>query len=126
MNLWLLAALLNFSAALAHIGIVLGGPAWYRFFGAGEAMAQMAERQHPWPVIVTLGIASVLAIWGAFALALGKLIDPLPFMALVGLVVTSIYTVRGVLPFLAMPFFRQARTPFWVWSSVICSTFAIT
>ncbi|MBW8842017.1 MAG: hypothetical protein JF608_09450 [Sphingomonadales bacterium] len=36
MNRWLLAAsILNGAAALLHLGCILGGPGWYRFFGAG-------------------------------------------------------------------------------------------
>ena len=31
-------------ASLLHIAVIAGGPAWYRFFGAGEGMARMAER----------------------------------------------------------------------------------
>jgi hypothetical protein len=30
---------LSLVAALLHIAIIVGGPAWYRFFGAGEALA---------------------------------------------------------------------------------------
>ena len=27
-------------AALLHVACIVGGPAWYRFFGAGERMAR--------------------------------------------------------------------------------------
>ena len=30
-------------AALAHLGCIIFGGDWYRFFGAGEQMARMAE-----------------------------------------------------------------------------------
>lgn len=30
--------------AALHIGVVIGGPSGYRFFGAGESMALMAEK----------------------------------------------------------------------------------
>jgi putative oxidoreductase len=71
MSAWVWAAGLDFLAALLHVGIVLGGPAWYRFFGAGERMARMAERRHPWPTVVTLAIATALCGFGAYAMTAG-------------------------------------------------------
>ena len=48
MNRWLLlAGTMSGAASLLHLGVILGGPAWYRFFGAGEGMAHMAERGDP-------------------------------------------------------------------------------
>lgn len=42
---WLIAAgTLDALAALLHVACIFGGPAWYRFLGAGERMAGMAER----------------------------------------------------------------------------------
>jgi len=35
---------LSVAASLLHIGCIIGGPDWYRFFGAGEEMAQAAAR----------------------------------------------------------------------------------
>lgn len=124
MNLWILAALLNALAALAHIGIIFGGPAWYRFFGAGEAMAQMAERGHPWPPIITAGIATVLMVWAGFALALAGVLPPWPLMIWVSVGITAIYTLRGVGALVAMIIQPRLRTAFWWWSSLICTGFA--
>ena len=58
------AAMFCVVAALAHIGCVLFGADWYRFFGAGEQMAQMAEQGLWYPTIVTLAIVLILFIWG--------------------------------------------------------------
>lgn len=41
-NLLVSAGYLSFFAALLHVSCIFGGPSWYRFFGAGEHMAQMA------------------------------------------------------------------------------------
>ena len=39
---WLIAAgVLNAGAALLHLACIIGGPAWYRFLGAGERMARL-------------------------------------------------------------------------------------
>ena len=52
-NKWLIgAALMSLAASLAHIGAILGGGDWYRFFGAGEQMARLAEAGSPRPAIV--------------------------------------------------------------------------
>lgn len=125
MNVWLLAAILNLMASLLHIGIIVGGPAWYRFFGAGERMAILAERKHPWPAIVTTAIAIALAVASTYCLALGGYLGELPWMWIVGALLTAIYTLRGVMPLLAMAFIRQSRTPFLLWSSLICSGMAV-
>ena len=43
-NPWLITGgVLSALAALLHIGVIAGGPDWYRFFGAGEGMAILAE-----------------------------------------------------------------------------------
>ncbi|MCH8531254.1 MAG: hypothetical protein LAT65_10405 [Saccharospirillum sp.] len=125
MNAWLLAAILNLMAALVHIGIIVGGPGWYRFFGSGERMAIMAERKHPWPAILTSTIALALAVASAYCLALGGYLGELPLMWWVGVLLTAIYTLRGILPLVAMAFARQARTPFLLWSSLICGGIAV-
>lgn len=47
------AAICTALAALAHIGCIIFGADWYRFFGAGEQMAQMAEAGDWYPAVVT-------------------------------------------------------------------------
>ena len=60
-RIWLLSGALLTSAVTAlHVAIIVGGPGWYRFFGAGERMAQLAERGSVVPVVVTAGIAGCL------------------------------------------------------------------
>lgn len=125
MTFWFLAALLNGAAGLTHLAIILGGPAWYRFFGAGESMARMAEQKHPWPAMLTAAIALALLIAALYCLALGGYIGALPWMGLVGGLLTGVYTLRGLLPLVAMSVIGSLRTPFLVWSSLICSAIAL-
>jgi hypothetical protein len=40
----ILGAISSASAALAHLGCIIFGGSWYRFLGAGEQMAKMAEK----------------------------------------------------------------------------------
>ena len=125
MNLWGWAAGLDFAAAALHLAIVWGGPAWYRFFGAGQGMAAMAARGHPWPAMVTLGIASVLALFGAYALTAGGHFSQLPMPTEVLWGITALYGLRGGLPLLLAPFLPTMRTPFALWSSGACVLFAL-
>jgi hypothetical protein len=116
-------ALLSAVAALLHLGIIAGGPAWYRFFGAGERFARAAAQGRWYPTVVTLGIAAVLFTWSAYALAGAGLIGRLPFLKAVLVAITAVYLVRGT-AFAPLVIARGGRvTPFVVWSSVICFGF---
>ena len=124
---WLTAAaLLSAAAALLHLAVIVGGPDWYRFFGAGEAMARMAERGSPRPALITLGIAAVLATWSAYALAGAGRIRRLPLMRTALLAITAIYLLRGLVlvPALAINGFRVDA--FILWSSLIVLVYGIT
>ena len=119
-NLWLIAGgVLSAVAAGLHLAIIAGGPAWYRFFGAGEKMVRLAEAGAPRAWLTTLGIAAVLAMWAGYAFA-GAGLLPRPPLLRTGLaMIAVIYLLRGliVVPMLiARP---GVVTPFWVWSSLI-------
>lgn len=118
-------ALLSAIAALLHLGIIAGGPAWYRFFGAGERFARAAAQGRRYPTVVTLGIAAVLCAWSAYALAGAGVVHGLPFVkaALAG--ITAVYLVRGV-AFAPLVVAGGGRvTPFVVWSSLICFGYGV-
>ena len=118
-------ALLSAIAALLHLGIIAGGPAWYRFFGAGERFARAAADGRWYPTVVTLGIAAVLFIWSAYALAGAGVVTRLPLLkeALVG--ITAVYLVRGI-AFAPLVLAKGGSiTPFVVWSSVICFGYGV-
>lgn len=121
----IIAGSLSFLAAALHIGVVIGGPDWYRFLGAGEAMALMAEKGSLKPTVITLGIATVLIIWGAYAWSGAGLLPNMPLLKLALSAITAIYLIRGVgglvAPFITNhPQIKKNSTAFWVWSSVIC------
>ena len=67
-------------AALLHLATIIGGPDFYRFMGAGEGMAQMAEDGLVYPTIVTSIIALILFIWSAYAFSGAGLIKRLPLL----------------------------------------------
>lgn len=121
MNIFLLmGAIASAMAAILHIGCILFGASWYRFFGAGEKMATLAEQGSIQPTLITLFIVLVLIIWSIYALSGAGLISKLPLLRLCLLLITSIYMFRGMAGFflLSQP---MGRTPgFWLWSSAIC------
>ncbi len=125
LNPWFLcAAALNVSAALLHLAIIIKGPAWYRFFGAGEAMARMAERGSWQPTLITLAIASVLALWASYALAAAGALPTLPWQRPILLAITSIYFLRALLYVPLLLLTKQPCGAFAWWSSAICLLFA--
>lgn len=96
-NPWLaVGGALSAAASLAHLAIILGGPRWYDFFGAGPRMVRLAEQGSPKAALITLGIAAVLAIWAAFAFSGAGLIPRLPLLKLALLAITAVYVVRAV------------------------------
>lgn len=93
---WLLAgALLTGAASLLHVGIILGGPEWYRFFGAGEEMARLAARGSLYPAILTAGIAAVLGVWAAYALSGAGVIRRLPLLLPALVLIAAVFLGRG-------------------------------
>ena len=123
---WLTAAaLLSAAAAILHLAVIVGGPDWYRFFGAGEEMATMAERGSPRPAVITVGIATVLAVWSAYALAGAGRIPRLPLLRTALVAIAAIYLLRGLvlLPALAINGAKVDR--FILWSSLIVLVYGI-
>ena len=125
--MFITAAVLNFIAALLHIACIVGGPDWYRFFGAGEKLALMAERGSWWPGILTALIAAVLSVWGMYFMSLGGQLYgvELPWLQSVSVAIAGVYVVRGLYPFLLFPWVAFFRTRFMVVTSLICIVYAI-
>jgi hypothetical protein len=120
-NKFLLAAALFCAvAALAHAGCIVFGGDWYRFFGAGEPMARMAEQGLWYPTIVTSGIVLILFIWSLYALSGAGVIKRLPLSRLALIIITAIFLLRGVSFVGLMPVFPENSLTFWLVSSAIC------
>ena len=128
-NPWLVAGgVLSAIAAALHLAVIVGGPDWYRFFGAGEDMATAAELGSAFPAVVTLVIAVILSIWAAYAFAGAGLIRRLPLMRTALVLISAIYLARGLIlvPMLALyPHARVAVGPFEIWSSVIVLVYGV-
>lgn len=116
-----LGALFSAVAAVLHLACIAFGAPWYRFFGAGEGMARLADAGSPKPAIITLGIASVLFTWSLYALSGAGVIGRLPFARWVLCAITAVYLLRGVAGLgLAMFAPGERSVAFWWWSSAIC------
>ena len=117
---WLVAGgTLSAAAAALHLGVIAGGPSWYRFFGAGEGMAQAAERGSLMPPLVTLGIAALLTVWALYAFSGAGLVRRLPLLRTALVLICAIYLLRGLalLPLLILR--PQLVDAFTLWSSLI-------
>ena len=120
-NTWLAAGgAISLGASLLHVAIIFGGASWYRYFGAGEEIARMAEEGRWRPAIITALVAAGLALCALYAFSGAGLVPRLPLLGAVMCLITAIYTLRG----LAYPVFKltnsEFATPFFLWSSIIC------
>jgi len=120
-NPWLIAGgWMSLVAAVVHIACIFGGPDWYRFFGAGEPIARAAERGSWVPPLMTLAIASILAIWAAYAFAGAGRLPRLPLMRTALVAISAIYLARGLI-IIYPPLFNRSDLSwaFMLWSSLI-------
>lgn len=125
MNYLMIAGVLSAVAAVMHIGCIYFGASWYRFFGAGEHMAVLAEKGSIQPTLITSGIIIMLSVWAAYAFSGAGVITQLPWLRIGLVVITGIYMLRGIagLFLINAP---MGRTPdFWIWSSLICLSVGI-
>lgn len=112
-------------AALLHLGCIVFGAPWYRFFGAGEQMARLAEAGDPLPTLVTALISLVLLVWAVYAVSGAGLIRRLPLLRLVLLLIAGVYLLRGLMfPFM-MSALPENSLLFWLLSSAICLLFGV-
>mgnify|MGYP000492371926 CR=1 FL=1 len=125
-KLLIIGGVLSVVASLLHIAIIIGGPDWYRFFGAGEGMAQLAENASTYPAIITTIIAIILALWGLYAFSGAGVIGRLPLLKLALGIISMIYIIRGVfgIPiviYLDHPYLNELeeKMTFMIFSSVI-------
>lgn len=93
-------------------------------------MAQQAEMGMSEPILVTLFISFILAVWALYAFSGAGLIPKLPLMKPVLIAICIVFFLRGLLgvPMVIMmdhPYLNelQAKMTFMVISSIICLGF---
>lgn len=127
------AAWATAAVALLHLAIIVGGPRWYRFFGAGEQMARLAARGNPYPAILTAGIAGLLGVWALYGLSGAGVMPRLPLLRPVLWCIASVFLIRGIagVPVVLLasgPYAQElrARMTFMVCTSVVCLVLGLT
>ena len=116
----LFAAALTLAAAAGHFACIFWGAAGFRFFGAGERLAKLAERGHWYPSLVAFLIGAVLVVWSAYALSAAGVIPKLPFLRLALVAITTIFLIRAVAFPALKPMFPSNSQAFWLVSSGVC------
>ena len=115
----LLAGSLSTLAGLLHLAIMVGGPDWYRFFGAGERVARNAALGSPLPPLMAISIAALLFVWAAYAFSGAGLIGRLPLLKLGLVAITAVYLVRGLAPLAIMATGRPVSAFWWISSAIV-------
>ena len=87
---------LSFAVAVLHMAIIYSGAPGYRYFGAGEKMATMAEQGSKVPALVTTCVTIGFVGFGIYALAAAGIVGGLPLVFWGALGVSAIYTLRGL------------------------------
>ena len=123
--LLIVGAVLSAIAALLHVGCIVFGASWYRFFGAGERMARLAEAGDWRAAAITSVIVAVLSIWALYALSGAGAIRALPLLRIGLCAIAAVYSLRGLAGLLYAAFGARADAAFWWWSSAICLVFGI-
>jgi hypothetical protein len=126
MNRWLIAGgVLSAVASLLHVAVIVGGPAWYRFFGAGEPMARAAAAGSWYPPAVTSVIALILAAWSAYAFSGAAVIPRLPLLRTALVLISLVYLLRAVLWIPLVLAQGNGLDAFTVWSSLIVLVYGV-
>ncbi len=86
----------SLTIALLHVAIIIAGGDWYRFFGAGEELATMADNGSIYPAILTTGVALIFAAWAAYAFSAVGMIRRLPFCKFALVLISAAYVLRGL------------------------------
>jgi hypothetical protein len=88
-------------------------------------MATLAEEGSPRPAAITLGIAAVLALWSAYALAGAGWIPRLPLLRTALVAIAAIYLLRGLVLLPALAINGTRVDAFILWSSLIVLGYGI-
>jgi len=79
-----------------HVAIMIGGPAWFRYFGAGEELAQLAEQGTWYPVAATSVITIIFALFGAYAFSGAGKLPRMPLLKLMLGIIAAVFLIRGL------------------------------
>lgn len=86
----------TFMGGLIHLSMIIGGPSWYRFFGAPESIVQMAGAGSLYPAFVCIFIACVLFTWSLYAFSGAGFIARLPLLRVMLIAISVALIIRGI------------------------------
>ena len=115
-----LAGIFTLALAVLHLGCIVFGAEWYRFLGAGEQMALLAENDDPYPTIVTSIIVLMLLVWSAYAFSGAGQIFKLPLLRTGLCLISLILFTRAFGFYFIMSAFPDNSLTFWFVSSGLC------
>ena len=104
------AALSNVAIALLHVYVIAKGPEAYRFFGAGETLARMAETGSPVPTLLTAAITLAFLAFGVYYMAAAGWLPRPPLFRITIIAIAAIYLLRGAMIFPAWLFGMRPST----------------
>lgn len=113
-------ALLTGIAALMHFACIFIGAPAFRLLGAGEQLANMAERGHWYPSLAAFVIGTALSLCSAYALSAARLLPQLPLVRTFLSIATGVFLLRAIAFPLLKPAFPNNSNTFWLVTSVIC------
>jgi hypothetical protein len=94
--LLLVAAGCSAFVAVLHVGIVVGGPTWYRWFGAPSLAAKVEAGAPLVPTAMAFAVTLIFAIWACYALSGAGAMRRLPLLRAGLFVIAGIYLLRGL------------------------------
>ena len=109
----------SLAAGVAHLACIVGGPDWYRFFGAGEGMARAVEQGRWQPHVMTAVIAIVLFGWAWFAFAAAGQVPRPPLLRIGLIAITLVLLLRAAAAFVPGVWRAEHSPTFIIVSSLI-------
>jgi hypothetical protein len=105
--------------ALLHVVVLIAGPDWIAFVGAPPVVVRSASEGTWLAPVGALGIASLLTVWGLYALSGAGWIRPLLLLKTVLGGVALLFLLRGaiIVPFLGRVDWRSPHDLFTVTAS---------
>lgn len=97
-TLLILAAVIVFGTAIAHMSCIFLGPKCYSAQMAPPQLIESAKEGTYLAPIITILVSLIFFIWGLYALSGAKLIRRLPLLAFIIYSISALCIIRGILP----------------------------
>jgi hypothetical protein len=81
---------------VVHLAVIVIGPAGYRYFGAPDEFATLAESGSAAPAILTGVFAMIFAVWSWYAFGGARRLPRPPLVRLGLTLIAGVYILRGL------------------------------